>query len=65
MDIEGGEKEVFEDAGKWIGRIGILIVELHERLKEGCSRSLENATGNFKYQWKHEENVYFSSRQVK
>jgi FkbM family methyltransferase len=65
MDIEGGEKEVFEDAGKWIDRIGLLIVELHDRLKEGCSRSLGNATGNFKYQWQHEENVYFSSRPVK
>ena len=65
MDIEGGEKEVFEDADKWIGKIGILTVELHDRLKEGCSRSLENATGNFKYRWKHGENVYFSNQQVR
>lgn len=66
MDIEGGEKDVFEDAGKWIGKVGLLSVELHDRLKEGCSRSLENATtGKFSYQWKHGENVYFSTRQVR
>ena len=64
MDIEGGEKEVFEDADKWLGKIGILTVELHDRLKEGCSRSLENATGKFRHRWKHGENVYFSDQQV-
>ncbi|MEN8134425.1 MAG: FkbM family methyltransferase [Thermodesulfobacteriota bacterium] len=65
MDIEGGEKEVFEDADRWIDKIGILTVELHDRLKEGCSRSLANATCKFKYRWKHGENVYFSTRQVR
>lgn len=65
MDIEGGEREVFEDADKWIGKIGILTVELHDRLKEGCSRSLEAATGDFRYRWKHGENVYFSNQQVR
>jgi FkbM family methyltransferase len=65
MDIEGGEKEVFDDADRWIGKIGVLAVELHDRLQEGCSRSLENATGEFRYRWKIGENVYFSNQRVR
>lgn len=65
MDIEGGEKEVFGDADRWIDKIGILAVELHDRLKEGCSRSLAGATGKFRYRWKIGENVYFSDQQVR
>jgi len=61
MDIEGGEKEVFEDAAGWIDKVGLLTVELHDRLKEGCSQSLYGATGNFRERWEQGENVYFSS----
>lgn len=61
MDIEGGEKEVFADASQWIDKVGLLIVELHDRLKPGCSTSLNNATGNFNNRWEQGENVYFSS----
>lgn len=64
MDIEGGEREVFGDAGKWIDRVGLLTVELHDRLREGCTQSLDRATGKFKYKWRQGENVYCSSRQV-
>jgi FkbM family methyltransferase len=60
MDIEGAEKEVFRDATKWIDKVGILIVELHEHLNSGCSRSFYNATNNFELEWRQGENVYLA-----
>jgi FkbM family methyltransferase len=60
MDIEGAEKEVFENAAAWIDKVGILIVELHERLKLGCNRSFYNATNNFEHEWKRGENIFLA-----
>lgn len=41
IDIEGSEKEIFEDHPEaWLPFVNILIVELHDRYKEGCSQAL-------------------------
>ena len=38
LDIEGAEKELFSPARTpWLNRIGLLIVELHDRIRPGCS----------------------------
>jgi FkbM family methyltransferase len=58
MDIEGAEKEVFENAGAWLDKVGVLIVELHDGEKVGCSRSFYNATNGFDKEWKTGESVY-------
>ena len=58
IDIEGAEKEVFENAENWIDSVGILIVELHDGEKTGCSRSFYNATNGFNEEWRIGENVY-------
>jgi len=47
IDIEGAEKEVFESSDSWIENINLIIVELHDRLKQGCSTSLDRATSGF------------------
>jgi FkbM family methyltransferase len=60
MDIEGAEKEVFSDASKWINKVDILIIELHEHLKPGCRRSFYKATNDFKNEWIKGENIYLS-----
>lgn len=60
MDIEGAEKEVFKDAEKWIDKVGLLIIELHERHKQGCNRSFYNATNNFETEWRRGENIYLA-----
>ena len=39
IDIEGAEKEVFDDTSSWIRKVDAIIVELHERIKLGCNRS--------------------------
>jgi FkbM family methyltransferase len=51
IDIEGAEKEVFADASAWIDRVGVLMVELHERMKTGCNRAVYAATGGFPTEW--------------
>lgn len=47
MDIEGGEKDVLEHAEGWIDRIGVLTVELHERICPGCEAAFARATAGF------------------
>lgn len=60
IDIEGAEKEVFADAAKWIDKVGLLIIELHERYKQGCNRNFYNATNNFDMEWRQGENIYLA-----
>ena len=44
VDIEGAEKEVFESAHDWIGHVGSVVVELHERFRPGCTQAFMDAT---------------------
>ena len=46
LDIEGSELDLFSDATSlehWIDKIGILMVELHERDRVGCRAGFEKA----------------------
>jgi len=44
LDIEGAEREVLgQEPERWIGRVGTLAVELHDRLYPGCTAALETA----------------------
>lgn len=63
VDIEGAEKEVFQDSSRWIDRVDALIVELHDRMKSGCSRSFYNGSNGFDEEWEHGENVFLARRQ--
>jgi FkbM family methyltransferase len=60
IDIEGAEKEVFEASAAWIDRVGIIIVELHDRSKEGCSRSVYAATPDFTIRWSRGETTFLA-----
>lgn len=60
VDIEGAEREVFQDPSSWIQHVGALIVELHEHLKPGCYRSFYNATNDFDREWTDGENIYLA-----
>jgi len=59
IDIEGSEKEVFETSLSWIDRVGVIIVELHDHFKNGCSRSVYAATNNFELEWRKSETNFF------
>lgn len=47
MDIEGGEKDVFENAQGWIDCVDTITVELHDRICMGCDRAFYLATKDF------------------
>jgi FkbM family methyltransferase len=60
IDIEGAEVELFEHPGSWLDRVGLLIIELHDRMRPGCSRSVYRATVGFERAWETGENVYLA-----
>jgi FkbM family methyltransferase len=44
MDIEGSEKEVFDaNYDRWLPVTKCLVIELHDRMKPGCSKAVFNA----------------------
>jgi FkbM family methyltransferase len=47
IDIEGAEKEVFEGSAKWIDKVAVIMVELHDHIKPGCSKAFHEASGGF------------------
>ena len=57
MDIEGAEKEIFENSEGWIDRVKVITVELHDKFISGCSRAFYLATKDFSTFEKHGEKV--------
>jgi FkbM family methyltransferase len=45
LDIEGAELELFSDEGchAWLARTNMIFVELHDRIKAGCTAAMEKA----------------------
>jgi FkbM family methyltransferase len=60
IDIEGAEKEVFEDCAGWIDAVDVLMVELHDRFKAGCADSVHAATRGFARQGQRGETLFFT-----
>jgi FkbM family methyltransferase len=48
LDVEGAEKEIFEGCGDWLGRVGTIFAELHDRINPGCTQAFERATASFR-----------------
>jgi FkbM family methyltransferase len=57
MDVEGSEKEIFADAGAWLSSVDAICIELHDRLKNGCSSSFFEAVGDFPIQLRRREDI--------
>jgi FkbM family methyltransferase len=50
LDIEGSECELFADrAEQWLDRIGMIIIELHDRFRPGCAQSFYSALNGRKF----------------
>ena len=51
LDVEGAEKEIFSapDVDEWLPKVKVLVIELHDRMKRGCSYAFFKAMS--KYQW--------------
>jgi FkbM family methyltransferase len=58
IDIEGSEKEVFEKPFPWIDKVGVIAIELHDRIRPGCSRSFYSATKDFAHEVRKGETVF-------
>lgn len=61
IDIEGSENEVFSSgAEKWLPVTKCLIIELHDRMKPGCSKAVFKALSvyNFEMEIKGENLVF-------
>jgi FkbM family methyltransferase len=48
LDVEGAEKEVLENSAGWIGKVKVIMAELHERTKPGCTQVFAEATASFR-----------------
>lgn len=49
IDIEGAEIEVLNESPPWLSSVRMLLVELHDRFRPGCSKALEKALHGFAY----------------
>lgn len=55
IDIEGAERELFQaNAGEWLSKVDVLVIELHDRFKQGCSKAFYSAICNRDF---HQEQV--------
>ncbi|MBZ5858030.1 FkbM family methyltransferase [Flavihumibacter profundi] len=55
INIEGAEKELFaSNYNHWLSITKVLVIELHDRMRKGCTKSLFNALQDFDFQisWK-------------
>lgn len=60
IDIEGAEREVFSGKPDWISKVGLLMIELHDRFKPGCSEVVRAAMGD-RSSWTRGEVHFFDS----
>jgi FkbM family methyltransferase len=54
IDIEGSEKELFEkNYDSWMSKTKVLIIELHDKKRKGCSVSLFKAVSKYNFEMYH------------
>lgn len=60
VDIEGAEKEVFSAPDlSWLKKVKLLIIELHDRYKKDCTKTVFEALRAFDYDAHfHHENIF-------
>ena len=63
IDVEGSEKEIFATSGSWVDSIGMIVIELHEHLRAGCTRSVYSAIRDFEIEWRHGETIFFAKNE--
>ena len=50
IDIEGVEKELFSaNYEKWLEKTNVIIIETHDRFRNGCTAQLNNATRSYRF----------------
>ena len=63
LDVEGSEKEIFSaDYESWLPKTKVLIVELHDRMKKGCSKAVFSAISKYNFSFSIAgENMVFTN----
>lgn len=66
VDIEGSEKEVFtEGFEKWLPITRCLVIELHDRMKGGCSKAVFAAISKYNFEFSIKgENLVFINKDI-
>ena len=66
LDVEGSEKEIFsENYEGWLPKTKVLIVELHDRMKKGCSKAVFQAISRYDFSLQVAgENLVFTNNQA-
>lgn len=61
IDVEGSEFEIFSYGDNdWLKRVGMIIIETHDRLGRGCEAAVRNAlSGDFEELPRVGENLFF------
>ena len=60
MDVEGAEKEIFAEPPPWLADVGVLMIELHDRFRPGCSRNVFTALGKHDFrEMRHQTASWF------
>jgi FkbM family methyltransferase len=62
VDIEGAEIELFESC-PWIGNVRIIAIELHDRVRPGCSSAVKDAASGLHCEQQGEV-TFFSTQPV-
>jgi len=63
LSILGSEIEVFESSSPWIGRMKLIVVELYDWLRPGCTEAMNNAIqGRDFIQTKRAQNTLLSNK---
>lgn len=62
VDIEGAEIEVFGDC-PWIEKVGVIAIELHDRVRPGCRLVMKTAAADFQCN-EMEEVTFFGRRSL-
>ncbi len=57
IDVEGSEKEIFAGCATWLSKVDVICIELHDRLKEGCSSVFYQAVDEFPIKLRRGEDV--------
>ncbi len=59
IDIEGAEQEVFGPSSEmWLSKVHVIVIELHDWLRGGCSATFDRATSQFNFKRFHRgENI--------
>jgi FkbM family methyltransferase len=62
VDVEGSEREIFAHSRRWIDKVGVIAVEIHDWIQSGCSGSVHSATIDFDLTWQKGDTTYFARK---